>query len=1649
VADVPAGAEPVNRLETLVGRMASGESLAAILRDIIPSSWTPVLSRVAVAGRFDQEIYDRLLVLDGPGSPPALGALADIGLLSPVPGRPGWFSMPADDRATWAAKLEETELRALEDTLGQAFLSRGDRLEAMPHLLYGTPDQGRELLESLLAEADAQLNLPRWHDILQAAQGGIFSLGADLAEFIAAHTAYLNARSMSLTDYYQSALFLEPPGFRENGLEFTAGQRERVWHIVGPGGTGKTMQLRWLVSRLWVPQPARIPYARVDFDAVEPALCARYPFLVFIIAADQLGRQLPHNPFSRLLRAYEPWLRWATHGAGSRDGEEAPPTTQATHAVQEVPWLFAAACNATTDTPVVVILDTIEELSLRYPAETTLLLRQLHEVFGQVPGLRLVVSGRYEIPAVSQIFTGVRPQVVTPFSPERSRAYLGEIRGITDQGRQDELIQRAGGLPYVLAMYADLITADPEVALDDIGLDLEPRLVYLAERIIDRIPEPLVRWLLRYGWVPRRLTRAYVRQVLAPFVVQVGSGDRTLDDPMLDPITDWLGRPLFPTDLPDLQDELDRAWEALKTYASDSSWVTGVVGDPDTLLLKAEMLAPMRAVLGRQPVLRELHRESAEFYRARAKSDPGSHSRWLSESIYHLAQASSLDLAPRWQEFIDQAREAGDYAELADLSAEVVAGEHAGGVLLPRPLRVEAHLWRAYAAQALVVRRLQGGLYARWRDDPLWADIRREHEAATKLAKRALATWADSQHGRNLVLSPAERLVRAALAFAGADPQAAWELASSQIHSSGDIGICALALQVAVASQAGRNVIRAQERLTNRELEADRPAAAAASARALAARLVSAGRIDRAVSLVGKVSAETGRLADTHLDLLIEQGTPSAAARREQANLDPEQAVAVGWRRVRAYLALRQPERALSVLQEYEARVGQRRDTASQLRERAFFLELTGLTYGALLGLDAAAVAFEQSASLWRELGHPDGHVRSRRHHAEVLLHEAGDVSEALTLLDGLSDQLDDREESTAVLRLTVQAFVRAGQPEPAVRLADQLLLRSEQAPEPLHRDRVLAAIAGLIATNDIRRYGAPLLDSLRRVRPGTARLRLLEQFQWCPSLVGEPLMRDVLNEVATADPAVSLEDLAVHDLQRAYVAQTGGDPRLEEWLTSALNLAGPSYLACEVLRCFPNQAPAHAAQLAEQYIASPERGADKTLAAMVHLRQAGRARSSPEEMGHLLDLATSELAAAGRPSRWLTECLVLRGYRAADRGDENEATRDFQSARVLQERLGNALEVRALDGLLSGARYRDNELFPATAPTAHERETVVRDLPGRRLRAGVDLNAMASAIARAAEDSPYEHSDSEVVRVESPELEVIWPPWEEVADRIYRAQPPAGSSRRDIAWLRWALATRRQSLSADLWERCRRVVDGQDRLTPLLREQVEIAVRSPHGRPRVVIVRGSRRAEDSWGYGHGSRGLNLANSYHSAGWDVEEYTAARIRKFGPRVLFAERLADVIHLTARMETSGTLSWFDTSEEDIVLRGMAKGGGADTGIFATDVVGWLAEISRAPGPSAPPVVVLDPVADPSLATDPELLAGRNRFAASVYLDGMAMAVLAMGLVGRDPLAVQQIWLDGVARGDALEEVVYDIRRGADPAVSPALFAPSRTFTVSQA
>jgi hypothetical protein len=577
----------------------------------------------------------------------------------------------------------------------------------------------------------------------------------------------------------------------------------------------------------------------------------------------------------------------------------------------------------------------------------------------------------------------------------------------------------------------------------------------------------------------------------------------------------------------------------------------------------------------------------------------------------------------------------------------------------------------------------------------------------------------------------------------------------------------------------------------------------------------------------------------------------------------------------------------------------------------------------------------------------------------------------------------------------------------------------------------------------------------------------MLQELRWCQPLPAHPVLSALASQAMTAGQVVLTGDAAVHRLQQAHVARAFGDPNVRSPLAAALAGARSGFLACEILRHFPGDAPDQAVSAAEEYLRADQEQA-KTLAAMVHLRLAERhllRQALPGAVDPLIRLAEAELEMAGRPSRWLAEFNELRGRIAQRQSDWDGATREFQSAVALQLRLGNAAAVDVIGTRLATAKGEGGELVMTGGPEP-ARELVVRYLPSRPPNATrglvADVDAMQSALELAIDNNEallaaggVVRIEKEalltagaVVRIESPEPEVLGQPWELVADRVYRTQPPVSSQKRDTTWLRWVLETQRGRLNPDLQERCFRVVSGQEILSQSVREKMELVLKRADPKRRVVIVKGSEQAEASWQYSSRARGLNLKSSYLSAGWDVDELTTAQVQQAGLRSLLARRPPTVIHLSARMEMSGTLSWFDTSEEDLYVRGQAKAGGTDTGIFTTHIIEWLKEMNQSFGAAGPPpVVVLDPVDAPNPGATVDLLVGRNRFAAGVYLDGLTMAVVATGLAGRDPLALQQAWLSGVKRGDSLEEVVHDMRRTADPDVPPALFAPSRTFTIT--
>jgi len=256
----------------------------------------------------------------------------------------------------------------------------------------------------------------------------------------------------------------------------------------------------------------------------------------------------------------------------------------------------------------------------------------------------------------------------------------------------------------------------------------------------------------------------------------------------------------------------------------------------------------------------------------------------------------------------------------------------------------------------------------------------------------------------------------------------------------------------------------------------------------------------------------------------------------------------------------------------------------------------------------------------------------------------------------------------------------------------------------------------------------------------------------------------------------------------------------------------------------------------------------------------------------------------------------------------------------------------------------------------------------------------------------------------------------------------------------------RRDAFPGQLREACEDVLQLPRPLQLGLRLALEELSPPPQDRDerRVVIVRGSRDVELSWGgYGSNYRGLDLSESYRRYGWEVREAVPSgsslpNLGRWPPHV---------IHIAARLEVSGGIAWFEASDEDSRMRHVSKGSSDDTGLFVTQLLRWLEPLRRRPD-SAPPVVVLDPLVPPQGGDLLPLLTARNRFAADLYLDGLVMAVVAGGLPGQDPVAVQGVLLEGLEAGASLLDIVGSMRENhGDPRSPAALFAPSARFRLS--
>lgn len=468
-----------------------------------------------------------------------------------------------------------------------------------------------------------------------------------------------------------------------------------ILQLHAPGGAGKTMFVQNLLARIC---PAEeIPCARIDFDYVAHLVTAtNQPWRILLLIARQLNRQLEGSPFDSLLERFGrfetrvfPAAPGRRLGAPERLDEGAD--TELEHAALEVPTLFRILLAESRGVePVVVVLDTLENLLETEGSSLLALIDELARVrhgetgepreggeepwmtSDRVSGLRLVLSGRFDLAGsrherwggggerrVARVdgfrrrYVGegetetfelegttlelgrqVTTLLLPRFSREEALDYLQAYCARDDAELRDAIAKKADGNPMKLTLLADEANDDPSLDAEQIHAFRSSELFYLVNRVIDRILDPQVQWLVRWGVVPRLLDRDFVRRVLWPLFVEHHRGERRLDRTEAEAETVPAPRTgLERYAVVEPAGDFERVWSALTHYAAAASWVSVVPELPDTLVFHPEVRDPMRALLRQhdQEIYHELNRLAFEDARVVAfdTGDSVSHARHL------------------------------------------------------------------------------------------------------------------------------------------------------------------------------------------------------------------------------------------------------------------------------------------------------------------------------------------------------------------------------------------------------------------------------------------------------------------------------------------------------------------------------------------------------------------------------------------------------------------------------------------------------------------------------------------------------------------------------------------------------------------------------------------------------------------------------------------------------------------------------------------------------------------------------------------------------------------------------------------------------------------------------------------------------------
>jgi hypothetical protein len=594
-----------------------------------------------------------------------------------------------------------------------------ERLDRIQVLFLVNQDSARRELQETFEAADRADDIPNCSALVQLVTHTIQLFGdSDSRALLSSLRARSQSRSLFFAEFYQSTRYFSRPIEKEI-RQFVQSSDERwIYHLHAPGGMGKTTLLRRMISHEWVVGPLHIPCASLDFDYLDVGTVLQYPGLLGLAMAAQWNEQLEQPVFGGFLTStFKPLaaLLFRNRPDGSVQGLDSqqldlhsrdqylaglsnpmrtgllsgavPPRTPEERAklMQEAMSLHSywldkfpdALASMPTDRPVLLVLDTLEDASLAHGQQLLEVLRLIarlrHEAHKLAQGrgnppvrLRLLLSGRYQLGAdtLPEFKTDLQGQYLESALPglddPEARAFLEQqIRADAHvQHREDlitEMVKYSRGVPFKLSLFAEWANGDESLDVQTVRRSADISTVWLIERIVKRITYQPLRWVIRYGVVPRALSFDFLRDVMREPLVDALSG-RALEQGVdkadsKSEVDVWLQEPGFVFDA-------NALWnDHVLPYTSSRAWITRAENSGQ-VRFRPDILQPMRQLLRKQPIFAQLHQRSRDWFAAQA-SDPAKRYPFEIERLYHATQLRAIpgqppqDLLPELHQLLD------------------------------------------------------------------------------------------------------------------------------------------------------------------------------------------------------------------------------------------------------------------------------------------------------------------------------------------------------------------------------------------------------------------------------------------------------------------------------------------------------------------------------------------------------------------------------------------------------------------------------------------------------------------------------------------------------------------------------------------------------------------------------------------------------------------------------------------------------------------------------------------------------------------------------------------------------------------------------------------------------------------------------------